>query len=222
MAKYSVRTPSGRQVVLPFTQKEIDDIRLYCKQQREKASDKKFASKNPHWSDKYQWDRNYMLIDLGVNVALRISDLRLLTVNEQIKKGFIDVHERKTLSKRKNVNRPFELNSRITKEINEYIARHNLQDNEFLFQSREGYNMPLSTHQPYNLLKEVAKNVGIVKKVGTHSLRKTFGYLYYLQTKDLVGLHRMIHSGKGDPNVTLVYISMADNEVSEKRKNFDV
>lgn len=218
MAKFYIKQASGRQVVMPFTQKEADDLRIYCKRMRDEASDKKMLkTKNPHWSDKYQWDRNYMLIDLGLNSALRISDLRLIKVCDQLRKGYIDIIENKT-----GRNKPFELNKRITKEINAYIDRNNLIDNEFIFQSREGYNEPLSRMQPYNILKEITKNMGLVKKIGTHSLRKTFGSIYYKQTNDLVGLHRMLHSGRGDPTVTLIYIGVLDEEVSKKRKGFDI
>jgi integrase len=218
MAKYQIKVSTGRQTVKPFTQKEADDLRIYCKRKRDEASDKRVKeSKNPHWSDKYQWDRNYMLIDLGINTALRISDLHLLKVSEQLVKGYVDVREQKT-----NRSKPFELNPRIAKELDAYIKRNNLIMGEFLFQSREGYNMPISTHQALNIVKETADAIGIVKKVGTHSLRKTFGKLYYEKTKDLVGLHRMIHSGKGDPTVTLIYICVLDDEVNQHRKGFDI
>lgn len=210
---------TGRQTVLPFTQKEADDLRLLCKQKYNKASDKKSSKKsiNPHWSDKYMCDRNYLLLDLGFNSALRIEDLIQLRVTNQIKKGYIDTKEFKT-----GRNAPFEVNQRITKEINEYIERNGLVDGEYLFQSRNGFNKTLTRQQSYLWINDLAKEIGIVKKVGCHSLRKTFGKLYYDKTHDLVGLHQMIHSGKGDPTVTLIYIGVIQDEISRKRKHFDV
>lgn len=215
--RFKIKIPLGRQTVQPFTKKEADDIRLLCKQRREVAAGKKNETVNPHWSEKFKWDRNYMLIDLGLNTALRIEDLIQLTVNDQIRRGYIDIHEFKT--KR---NKPFQLNKRITEELNGYIYRNELIDGEYLFSSRNGYNRPMTRQQAYNLLQDLAKDLGIVKRIGCHSLRKTFGRLYYDETKDLVGLHRMIHNGKGDPTVTLLYIGVLDDEVSEKRKSFDI
>lgn len=210
--------PSGRQTVRHFTKKEAEDIRLLCRLKRDKASDaKEKKPTNPHWSDRYQWDRNLMLIDLGLNTALRIEDLTQLRANVQIKKGYIDIVENKT--KR---NEPISLNPRITKEIVDYIARNDLKDGEYLFTSRKGFNMPMTRQQAYNLITELAKELGIVRKIGCHSLRKTFGRLYYDDTGDLVGLHKMLHSGKGDIRVTLIYIGVEDDEVAKKRRTFDI
>lgn len=216
--KYKPIRASGRQTVTPFTKKEADDLRILCKQKREIASDlKEKSSVNPHWSDRYKWDRDLMLIDLGLNTALRIEDLIQLTVSPQLKKGYIDTKEFKT-----GRMQPFSLNARITAELADYIERNNLVDGEYLFTSRKGFNQPITRQQAYVMIKELAKELGIVRKIGCHSLRKTFGRLYYEVTKDLVGLHRMLHSGKGDPTVTLIYIGMIDSEVTTKRQKFDI
>lgn len=215
--KFKTQLAKGRQTVTPFTKKEADDLRLYCRRMRDQAPESKNKTKNPHWSEKYKWDRNYMLLDLGFNTALRIEDLIQLQVNEQIRKGYIDTKEFKT-----GRSKPFYLNERLTREINEYIERNELLDGEYLFQSRNGYNMPLTRQQAWNWIQALAKELGIVRKVGCHSMRKTFGRLYYEQTKDLVGLHQMLHSGKGDPTITLIYIGVIDEQVAQSRKKFDI
>ena len=216
--KFKPAFATGRQTVTPFSQKEADDLRLLCKQKYYESTDAiKEKSTNPHWSEKYRWDRNGMMFDLGFNTALRIEDLIQIRVNKQVVRGYIDTHEFKT--KR---NRPFQLNKRITKELQDYIVRNQLVDGEYLLQSRNGYNMPITRQQAYNIIQDLAKELGIIRKVGCHSLRKTFGKLYYEKTKDLAGLHQMIHNGKGDPTVTLIYIGIVQEEVSQKRTEFDV
>ena len=191
---------------------------MICKQKYSAASPKiKENSINPHWSEKYRWDRNWLIFDLGFNTALRIEDLIQLRVNKQIIRGYIDTHEFKT-----GRNKPFQLNKRITAELQKYIVRNDLIDGEYLFQSRNGFNMPITRQQAYNIVQGLANELGIVRKVGCHSLRKTFGKLYYEQTKDLAGLHQMIHNGKGDPTITLIYIGIVQEEVSNKRKEFDI
>lgn len=216
--KFKISVPTGRQTVLPFTKAEVDNMRIYCKKKRDIETDTRERKlSNPHWSKRFQWDRNYMLIDLGVNTALRIGDLLTLRVSNELKKGYVDIKENKT--KR---NKPFELNKRIAKELNDYIERNELDDGEYLFQTREGWNLPIARQQAYNIIKQVSKAIGVIRKVGCHSLRKTFGRLYYEQTKDLVGLHQMIHSGKGDPTVTLIYIAVIDSEINANRKKFDI
>lgn len=218
MRIFKPTSTSGRQTVTPFTRKEVDDIRLLCKQRRDRANNSKAKKTvNPHWSDKYLWDRNYMLIDLGVNTALRIEDLVQIRVNDQIKRGYVDTFEFKT-----GRNKPFQLNPRITRELNDFIQRNHLITGEYLFTSRTGFNKPMTRQQSHSMIRGLADELGIVRKIGCHSLRKTFGKLYYESTNDLVGLHRMLHSGKGDPTVTLIYIGMVDDEISKKRKGFDI
>lgn len=215
--RFKAKIASGRQTVTPFTKKEADDLRIYCRRRRDASSDKINKTKNPHWSEKYKWDRNYMILDLGFNTALRIEDLIQLRVNDQIRKGYIDTQEFKT-----GRCKPFYLNDRLTKDLNDYITRNELINGEYLFQSRNGYNMPLTRQQSWNWIQALAKELGIVRKVGCHSMRKTFGRLYYESTKDLVGLHQMLHSGKGDPTVTLIYIGVIDAEVASSRQKFDI
>ena len=48
--------------------------------------------------------------------------------------------------------------------------------NEYIFKSREGENSPLTRQQTLNILKDSAAAVGIKENVGTHTLRKTWGY----------------------------------------------
>ena len=47
---------------------------------------------------------------------------------------------------------------------------------DYVFKSREGGNKPLSRQQALNILKDSSKAVWIKENVGTHTLRKTWGY----------------------------------------------
>ena len=47
---------------------------------------------------------------------------------------------------------------------------------DYVFQSREGDNQPLTRQQSLNILKDSAAAVEIKENVGTHTLRKTWGY----------------------------------------------
>ena len=52
--------------------------------------------------------------------------------------------------------------------------------NDFLFRSRQGGDRPIDRVQAYRILNDVAKKVGLQDiNVGTHSLRKTWGYHAY-------------------------------------------
>ena len=51
-----------------------------------------------------------------------------------------------------------------------------IRDDYYIFKSREGSNKPISRQQALNILKNAAAAVGITENVGTHTLRKTWGY----------------------------------------------
>ena len=46
----------------------------------------------------------------------------------------------------------------------------------FIFESREGENKAISRQQALNILKDASRSVGVKDNVGTHTLRKTWGY----------------------------------------------
>ena len=120
--------------------------------------------------------RNHALFVVGINVALRITDLLALkwgdVLDEQGKFKEIRIFEGKTKKERRiQLNRP---SQRALRELRGSLDRYSFDD--YLFQSREGAQKPLSRQQALNILKVAAKAVGIKDNVGTHSLRKTWGY----------------------------------------------
>jgi integrase len=54
------------------------------------------------------------------------------------------------------------------------------EDHAFLFKSRAGINKPISRSMAYKILSAAAEYVGL-DDIGTHTLRKTFGYHFYKQ-----------------------------------------
>ena len=47
---------------------------------------------------------------------------------------------------------------------------------DYIFKSREGDNKPITRQQALNILKDAAEAIGVEENVGTHTLRKTWGY----------------------------------------------
>lgn len=153
--------------------------------------------------------RNYMLFSLGVNVGLRISDLRLLKVKD-IKDEYIKITEIKTKK-----TKAFLITPKIKKELKTYTE--NMTDDEYLFKSRQGYK-PISRQQVSNVLKDVQHQFNLERNINTHTLRKTFGYHFYKQYKDVVILQKIFNHS--DPKVTLKYIDIEQEDVDKKVKNF--
>ena len=132
---------------------------------------------------KKMYDRDYILVKLGLNTAFRINDLLKLQVNENLLKGIMYIRENKTRKEQY-----WELNPKLFKDVMDYINRNNLYEGEYLFPSRKGHNIPITSQQAWNRIKKYTKELGIKYLVGCHSLRKCFARTFYEQTKDeLVG-----------------------------------
>lgn len=146
--------------------------------------------------------RNYILFITGINTGLRISDLLELKVGDVKGKSHIIISEQKTGKTKR-----FKINSEIRTLIDDWIV--NKQDDCCLFNSRKGDNRPLSRVQAYRIINKAARAVGITDQIGTHTLRKTFGYHHYQQFKDVALLQDIFNHSA--PSVTLRYIGINDD-----------
>ncbi len=200
------RNKFGRKTVKPFKKEDINSMIVICKKRRNEAEE------NEDQTLYYLWDRNYMMLHLGRNLAFRIEDLLQLKT-DNLKNGGIYWREFKT-----GKEQAFELHPTLRKEIEEYINRHKMVDGEYLFKSRKGTNKPITRQRAWQVIQDLADEVKINYVVGTHSLRKYFARQYYEQTGDLIGLKEMLnHSSE---TVTLRYICWDEDIKNNKRKGF--
>ncbi|ARC28125.1 MULTISPECIES: tyrosine-type recombinase/integrase [Bacillus cereus group] len=160
---------------------------------------------------KEQNERNYILFLLGINTGLRISDILRLRVRD-VEGWSIFIREKKT-KKVKEVKMP----SDLKKALREYVKGK--QKNEFLIKSRNGKNKPLTRSMAYVILNQAALNFGL-DRIGTHSLRKTYGYHHYKQFKDIVVLQRMLNHT--DQKETLRYIGIEQDTLNDYQKKFRI
>lgn len=196
----------GRKTVKPFKEHDINNMIVNCKKKRLEAE------QNNDEEQRYLWDRNYMILVIGMNLAFRIEDILQLRVNN-FKNGSVYTREFKT-----NKEQSFELHPSLYKDIQNYINRNNLIDGEYLFRSRKGINKPITRQRAWQVIKELSKEVKVSYPVGCHSLRKYFARQYYDQTGDIIGLKEMLnHSSE---RVTLLYICWNEDDKNEKRKGF--
>lgn len=200
------RISFGRKTVKPFKENDINNMLVICKKKRNKAEE------DGNKEQQYLWDRNYMILVLGINLAFRIEDIIQLRV-DYFKNGGIYIREFKT-----NKEQSFELHPSLYKDIMNYINRNKLIDGEYLFKSRISINKPLTRQRVWQIIKELAEEVKVSYPVGCHSLRKYFARRYYEETGDIIGLKEMLnHSSE---RVTLIYICWDDNDKNDRRKGF--
>lgn len=134
--------------------------------------------------------RNYAIIIVGLNTALRISDILHLTYDSVYHNGRVREHivvkERKT-GKENRIFLNREAVLVLSKYRKELIKTEMYQNgNPYLFPSPKKAGAPLSRYQAYRMITAAAKAVGIEEQISCHSLRKTFGYHAWKQGNDPV------------------------------------
>jgi len=161
---------------------------------------------------KFKNERNYVMWMIGIYSGLRIGDILRLRVRDVANKQYISIREMKT-----NKQRRFEINAPLKSALAKYCAGR--RPDEFLIKSRERENRPISRDMAYKILRDAADRFGL-DSIGTHSMRKTFGYHFYLQTKDVVTLMKIFnHSHQG---ITLRYIGIEQEAINEAIKKFKI
>ncbi len=161
--------------------------------------------------------RDYILFRLGINSGLRISDILKLKVEDLRNQDYFILREQKT-----NKPQRLKIQPELKKEIDLYIK--DKPDSEYLFKSRKGNNKPIQRVQAYRIINKVAKRVGLLKEVGTHTLRKTFGYHFYMQYNDknnrgLSILQQIFNHSS--TYVTLRYIGIVQDEIDDLIDDFN-
>ena len=90
------------------------------------------------------------------------------------------------------------------------------KNEEPLFLSHWGNRLDRVT--AYNLVRNACKIAGLEEKIGTHSMRKSFGYHHYQQFKDVIILQKIFnHSSQ---QITLRYIGIDQDAIDYSYNNF--
>lgn len=155
--------------------------------------------------------RDYFMFVLGINIGLRISDLLALRVSDVRDRTHIVITEMKTGKVKR-----FKINKELRKTINVYIK--NLDGDDFLFKSRRG-NQHIKRVQAWKILNAAAEEVGL-SEIGTHTLRKTFGYHFYQKYKDVAVLQEIFNHSS--PAVTMRYIGINQDIMDEAIDGFSL
>jgi len=148
--------------------------------------------------------RDYTLFILGINSALRISDLLNLKVSDVYDENG-KVRERilvKEIKTSKSKNFPF--NNSVKSALNEYY--HTIKPAQtVLFASRKG-DESITRQQSHRIINEAAKACNIKEPCSNHSLRKTFATALYEAGVDLTRIQALLNHSS--PKETIRYIGL--------------
>lgn len=167
---------------------------------------------NDRYNTKY---RNYLLFVIGINIALRASDLRRLTWgdifdNRRNYRDGIKIIEKKT-----NKERDLHYNKSIIDAVEFYlenmeIRKIDLELDECIFKTRQAET--ICTDRIGKLVKQWCEEVGLGNRYSSHSLRKTWSYHFYQKTKDIARLQYIL--GHEDQRTTMRYIDVTEETVA--------
>lgn len=154
--------------------------------------------------------RDHLLFVIGINSGLRVSDLLALKVSDVKNKVYITLTEKKTGKIKRYIL------DNVKAQLDEYID--GMREDDYLFASRQGNNKPIQRVQAYRILNNAARRVGITDEIGTHTMRKTFGYHFYQKTKDVALLQSLFNHSS--PSVTLRYIGINQDIIDNALRDF--
>ncbi len=158
--------------------------------------------------------RNYTMVCLGINSALRISDLLSLTWGDVYDftnscfRQHIAIIERKTGKRTENA-----LNTNAMKALESYKnSLSEVTEQTFIFPGR-GRKKPLSRSQAYRILRSAGQALHFETGISCHSLRKTFGYHAWKMGVQPAVLMQVFHHSSFQ--VTKRYLGIEQDDIDQ-------
>ena len=160
-----------------------------------------------------------LLLNLGVDLMLRSSDLLNLRVSDVINesgtlKTEVSVKQQKTGKSTLRI--PLSENS--LESIQKHLSGKD--QNDFIFKGQMGHftRKPISSQQYARIVKGWMRKLGVedVSEYSTHSMRKTKASAIYDKTKDVDAVRRLL--GQSSITATSAYLGVTDNSAIELAK----
>ena len=156
----------------------------------------------------------FVIAKFQLNTGLRISDVLGITVDEihmpngKYREHFV-LREIKT-GKSKDIY----LNQELRYVISHYIAEYSLSGKDYLFPGRDN-SRHVTYRQVMHVFSSAAEDLSI-ERFGSHSLRKTWGYIAYNQTKNIGLLMEVFNHSSSKETLRYIGIDQAEKEALYK------
>jgi len=153
--------------------------------------------------------RDLLLFVLGINTGISISDLLHLTIKDVVTNG--QIHDFLVIRDEKcGEEKQYYLNDSVKSVLEDYLKALEFEETDYLFKSKKN-NLPITRQQAYRIINQAAKEVGIEGRIGTHTLRKTFGYHAYRKGVAIsILMHILNHTSASE---TLKYLGIENKKM---------
>ncbi len=160
--------------------------------------------------------RDLLLFVVGINTALRASDLLQLQIghfmdDHQQTKGRFWIKEHKRGKRHEVV-----INNSIKEVLNEYLKSYpgivnNFENFVFFNTKTYDFTKPIKRGQAWKFINTICQEIGLSGNYGTHTLRKTWGYHARMLGVDLaLIMHKLNHESIA---YTKRYLGITDAEL---------
>lgn len=150
-------------------------------------------------------ERDYLLFVFGINTGLKIAEILNLKVYDVVDSNGSARFFYQLAGAKKEIF----LNPKVREAIMHYVHSNQLGHDDYLFQSSKT-KKPITRQQAYRIIQQAAKAVGVQGKIGTNSLRKTFGFHAYKRGVAISLLQK--HFNHSTPSETLKYLGISKDE----------
>lgn len=162
--------------------------------------------------------RDLLLFTVGINSALRISDLLQLRIDHFIDEAGVNRTTFTIEEQKRGKRNTITINKSMTDALEEYRAAYpdiEADGMHFVFFNTRtnDYTKSVSRQTVRNHISNLCHSVGLRGNFGTHTMRKTWGYHAYKNGVPLVTIMKKLNHSR--PDVTMRYIGITDDELAE-------
>ena len=164
------------------------------------------------------------LLNIGCNVGMRVSDLTKLKFEDIGKDGIIRLKEQKTGKSREILlNAPC---MKAVEKLKKYYKGLGFDEGGYLFKStnrayvKNKEDRAITTLGINKNLKEAKDMLALGYPIGTHSFRKTWGYVAYKKTLNIALIMRAFNHSSAEQ--TLKYIGVEQENINNLYEQIEV
>lgn len=165
--------------------------------------------------------RNYMMLVLGCTIGDRGGDLLKAKIKDVLNengtvKNYYEAYEQKTGKFNRN-----KITAAAKEAIELYLnSLDNYDMDDYLIRSQKGGQMTIQ--QMWRIINEAGKKVGLEQNLGTHTLRKTYGYTArQVNSGDSVMDTLQAKYKHSDQRVTKTYLTITQGEIDRLADSVD-